>query len=150
MSALSDWRPIRPKPLIPTRVAMVRDPPVGLGPAEAGRVNGHVTAWGRERWPYGRSAAPPGWIVDARRNEGLRASEGNVLAKLRRYDADRGRQARETLARDGVLGQAEHPLPLRLGDGPTDDDPVRVERVDEPDARRRHSATCPVHQLPAG
>jgi hypothetical protein len=25
MSALSDWRPIRPKPLMPTRVDMVRD-----------------------------------------------------------------------------------------------------------------------------
>ena len=32
MSALRDWRPMRPKPLMPTRVAMGREPPVERSP----------------------------------------------------------------------------------------------------------------------
>ena len=113
--ALRDWRPMRPKPLMPTRTVM-RGYLLGLATGRADRGLVSVALL------IAREAA---------HDERLGAGERDVAAEARRDDGQTWRaRTSNASARDRVAHLLEEALALRLGDRAADDDPMRVERVD--------------------
>src|ERR687887_201650 len=109
MTALSDWRPIRPKPLMPTRTAMTRPP-------------GRGASWAAP--PFVRATAPRPY-----------AEQWSVVAERRLDDPHPGAGGPEGDPGDLTPGGLEQPVALCDAEAPADHDQLRVEDIDEPDHR---------------
>ena len=83
-------------------------------------------------------------------DERVGAGERDVRPEERRQDLDAPGEAFERLGGDGLADRPEEAVALAVGDRAADDDPVRVEGVDVPDAGRRRTRAGRVHQRRAG
>ena len=78
------------------------------------------------------------------------AGERDIRPEERRQDLDAPGEAFERLRGDGLADRTEETVPLPVGDGSADDDPMRVEAVHEPDAGDGDRATGLGHERRAG
>src|SRR3989304_6110260 len=128
MSAFGDWRPMRPKPLMPTR-AMVVIPPV----AATRRLDAYVIGapWDRlcadrlgHRGGLGRRGVdrwtprPPAIVASAGMDEDETAHEADIVTERGGHDTYPPGGGAESFPSDGLSGRPAGPLPPAGGDGP--------------------------------
>src|ERR1035437_301314 len=135
--AFSDCRPMRPKPLIPTRTAIT------YPPGERCRARSTVRGY-----MCGPSAAPGG-VAETRDHEWVSASQAHVRAELGADDLDPAAGRTEGGGSDRGPSRTEKPLALSVRDRAADHDSGGVERVDEPDAGDSECASTALHDVPA-